>query len=415
MQPDRPAQQRFEVQAMDTSSSQDERHGAILEFAPLIRRVIGARVHDPQIIEDLVQETFVRLLQASPRLDDDALAPFAVVLARNVAVSFVRSRRIEDRHLHRLVDLREPDRPEERALQQEEAQAVAAGLASLPVRDRRALLANQIEGADTTALAEQLGATPGAMAAQLARARAKLRVNYLLAMRGIDLPTDRCRSVLNALSAGDRRRQRALDSGGHLLDCPACAALSEPLVKRRRALAGFLPLGLAKPVTTVRGWLSDHPGPATAGTGALVVAALVVAGILAANPDKQERPPPVPGDRTLTSEGQAILPLTGRPPPARSAGKGVQGQAVRVQMVAANEGFWVGTSEQDRVWVQLTGTHESPFAVKAGQRVWFSGRMVANPPDLPERAGVTTAEGASLLRQQGHHIEVRADHLRFNP
>jgi Sigma-70, region 4 len=338
-----------------------------------------------------------------------------VVLARNVAVSFVRSRRIEDRHLHRLVDLREPDRPEERALQQEEAQAVAAGLASLPVRDRTALLANQIEGADTTALAEQLGATPGAVAAQLARARAKLRVNYLLAMRGIDLPTDRCRSVLNALSAGDRRRQRALDSGGHLLDCPACAALSEPLVKRRRALAGFLPLGLAKPVTTVRGWLSDHPGPATAGTGALVVAALVVAGILAANPDKQERPPPVPGDRTLTSEGQAILPLTGRPPLARYAGKGVQGQAVRVQMVAANEGFWVGTSEQDRVWVQLTGTHESPFAVKAGQRVWFSGRMVANPPDLPERAGVTTAEGASLLRQQGHHIEVRADHLRFNP
>ena len=303
---------------MDTSSShQDERHGAILELSAPIRRVIGARVHDPQVIDDLVQETFVRLLQASPRLDDDALAPFAVVLARNVAVSFVRSRRIEDRHLHRLVDLREPDRPEERALQQEEAQAVAAGLASLAVRDRTALLATQLEGANTTALAEQLGATPGAVAAQLARARAKLRVNYLLAMRGIDLPTNRCRSVLNALSAGDRRRQRALDAGGHLLDCQTCAALSEPLVKRRRALAGLLPLGLAKPVATARGWLSDHPGPATAGTGALVVAAVVVAGILVTGPGKQERPPPVPVDRTRTSDGQAILPLAGRPPLAR--------------------------------------------------------------------------------------------------
>ena len=90
------------------------------------------------------------------------------------------------------------------------------------------------------------------MAAQLARARAKLRINYLLAIRAIDLPTDRCQSVLNALSAGDRRRQRALDAGGHLLDCKVCAALSNPLTERRRALAGFLPLGLVKPVEGAR-------------------------------------------------------------------------------------------------------------------------------------------------------------------
>lgn len=90
------------------------------------------------------------------------------------------------------------------------------------------------------------------MAAQLARARAKLRVNYLLAIRAIDLPTDRCQAVLNALSAGDRRRQRALDAGGHLLDCKVCAALSNPLTERRRTLAGFLPLGLVKPVEGAR-------------------------------------------------------------------------------------------------------------------------------------------------------------------
>ena len=85
-----------------------------------------------------------------------------------------------------------------------------------------------------------------------------------------------------------------------------------------------------------------------------------------------------------------------------------------MQMVAANEGFWVGTSERDRVWVQLTRTRESPFAVKAGQRVWFTGRMVANPPDFTKRVGITTAEGASLLRQQGYHIEVQANRLRLN-
>ena len=322
----------------------DTRQQDLLALTPLIRRVVAARVRDPQVVDDLVQETFARLLQAGPRLDDDALAPFAVVLARNVAVSFVRGRFTEARHRHRLVDLAEPDRPEERALRQEEARAVAEGLARLPARDRSALVANEVEGADTATLAAEVGSTPGAVAAQLARARAKLRVNYLLAFRGVDLPTDRCRSVLNALSAGDRRRQRALDAGGHLLDCEVCASLSEPLTERRRALAGFLPLGLAKPLEGLRAWVRNHPVQATAGTGAVVGAALVAAQLLGAGP-----PPPPPtttvipaGDRTLTSEGRAILPLTSRPPLSRYAGDPVRAQGVRVQQVAADEGFGWG-------------------------------------------------------------------------
>ena len=262
----------------------DTRQQDLLALTPLIRRVVAARVRDPQVVEDLVQETFARLLQAGPRLDNGALAPFAVVLARNVAVSYVRGRSTEARHLHRLVELAEPDRPDERALRQEEARAVTEGLARLPARDRSALVANEVEGADTATLAAEFGSTPGAVAAQLARARAKLRVNYLLAFRGVDLPTGRCRSVLNALSAGDRRRQRALNAGGHLLDCEVCASLSEPLTERRRALAGLLPLGLVKPLEGLRAWVRNHPGQATAGTGAVVGAALLAAQLLGGQP-----------------------------------------------------------------------------------------------------------------------------------
>ena len=105
---------------------------AVLALLPLVRRVIAARVHDPQVVDDLVQETIARLLQAHPRLDDQALAPFAVVVARNVAVSFIRSERTAGRHLHRLLDPRAPEQPEEQALRGEEAQAVSAGLARMP-------------------------------------------------------------------------------------------------------------------------------------------------------------------------------------------------------------------------------------------------------------------------------------------
>jgi RNA polymerase sigma factor (sigma-70 family) len=395
----------------------DTRQQDLLALTPLIRRVVAARVRDPQVVDDLVQETFARLLQAGPRLDNGALAPFAVVLARNIAVSYVRGRITEARHLHRLVDLAEPNRPDERALRQEEARAVAEGMARLPARDRSTLVANEVEGADTATLAAELGSTPGAVAAQLARARAKLRVNYLLAFRGVDLPTDRCRSVLNALSAGDRRRQRALDAGGHLLDCQVCASLSEPLTERRRALAGFLPLGLFKPLEGLRAWVRNHPAQATAGTGAVVGAALLAAQLLGGDPPPQ---PPVaaptttviPGDLTLTSQGRAILPLTGRPPLSRYAGDPVRAQGVRVQQVAADEGFWVGTSPRDRVWVQLTGTRESRPRVQRGDRVSFTGRMVEHQPGLARRVGVTASEGAGLLDQQGYHVEVRADRLR---
>jgi hypothetical protein len=120
------------------------------------------------------------------------------------------------------------------------------------------------------------------------------------------------------------------------------------------------------------------------------------------------------GDPTLTSEGRAILPLTGRPPLSRYASKPVQARRARVQQVAANEGFWVGTSTRDRVWVQLIGTRESGFRVEPGHRVVFDGKLVEHTASFPQRAGVTAAEGAALLEQQGHHIEVRADRLRLS-
>ncbi|MFW5469096.1 anti-sigma regulatory factor [Knoellia sp. CPCC 206435] len=70
------------------------------------------------------------------------------------------------------------------------------------------------------------------MAAQLKRARARLRVEYVLALDGAEPPTDHCRPVLLALSSADRRRQRELDAPRHLLECEQCALLSEPLLGR---------------------------------------------------------------------------------------------------------------------------------------------------------------------------------------
>jgi serine/threonine-protein kinase RsbT len=109
---------------------------------------------------------------------------------------------------------------------------VAEALTRLSDRERETLLAHEVAGRDTRSLAGELGSTAGAVAAQLNRTRARLRVEYLLALEQAEPPTDRCRPVLLALSGGDRRRQREVDAGRHLLECELCARLSQPLMER---------------------------------------------------------------------------------------------------------------------------------------------------------------------------------------
>lgn len=116
----------------------------------------------------------------------------------------------------------------------------------------------------------------------------------------------------------------------------------------------------------------------------------------------------------LTAGTVALLPLTAAAPegtltayvdqPATSTG-------VTVQSVPADEGFWVGTSTTDRVWVQLVGEGESPYQVRAGDTVTFTGTVVGHPTDYPATMGLSTADGADQLSTQAAHIEVAQDGL----
>jgi RNA polymerase sigma factor (sigma-70 family) len=209
-------------------------HSAVVEVTPLIRRVIAARIQDRHLVDDLVQEALTRVMTARQRLEPHTLAPYAVVTARNLVASLAATESRSRRHAHRLIDLSKPELPEEEVLRREELRAVTTALANLPAREREALVAHEVEGKRTAWLAANSHSTPGAVAVQLSRARARLRVEYLLAMEQTEPPTPRCRPVLLALSAGDRRRQRELDAGGHLLDCRLCADLSMQLLDRRR-------------------------------------------------------------------------------------------------------------------------------------------------------------------------------------
>jgi serine/threonine-protein kinase RsbT len=200
-----------------------------------VRRIVGARVSDHAAVDDLVQETLVRVLAAADRVEAGMLEPYTIVTARNVVASMWQEQDRHRRNQHRVVDLRPPEAPGEDLVAREEQAAVARALGRLSERERQTLLAHEVSGQDTRSLAQELGSTAGAVAAQLNRTRARLRVEYLLALERTEPPTDRCRPVLLALSGGDRRRQREVDVGRHLLICDLCARLSQPLMERGRS------------------------------------------------------------------------------------------------------------------------------------------------------------------------------------
>lgn len=204
----------------------------VTTLVPVIRRIVTARVANASVVDDLVQETLVKVLAAANRIEPGMLEPYAIATARNVVATMWKEQDRHRRNQHRVVQPASDAAADEDLIRQEERYAVSAALGRLSERERRTLLAHEVSGQDTRSLSVELGVTAGAVAAQLNRTRARLRVEYLLALQDGDPPTDRCRPVLLALSMADRRRQREVDAARHLLECDVCATLSQPLLQR---------------------------------------------------------------------------------------------------------------------------------------------------------------------------------------
>ncbi len=223
------------MEAERTAEATNASQPDVEALIPMVRRIIASRVADHATADDLVQETLTRVLAAADRVAPGMLEPYAIATARNVVASNWRQLDRHRRNQHRVLELAPPDPVDAGLLAGEEQTAVVRALARLSDRDRETLLAHEVAGQDTRSLAGELGSTAGAVAASLNRSRARLRVEYLLAVEGIEPPTDRCRPVLFALSGGDRRRQQEADAGRHLLECELCSRLSGPLLERGAA------------------------------------------------------------------------------------------------------------------------------------------------------------------------------------
>jgi RNA polymerase sigma factor (sigma-70 family) len=392
---------------------------AVTAVEPVIRRVVAARTANPADIDDLVQDCLERMLVASERLAPEAVLPYAVVVARNLVTSHAKSTMRHAAAVPRALDATEPERPGDALLAAETREAMAAALARLSDQERRDVLAYYSE----TPSREDTAQSRGALRVRMARTRAKLRLEYLLAFRHLELPSARCRGVLLAISAGDTRRQRELDAGEHLLGCEVCASLSEPLDQRSLALTAItIPAGLAA-------WAARaaraHPvqATATAGAGAAAVAGVAVALSLsphhpvpsppagassapaapAASSPRPSAPAPPAAISHLSVAGQAVPDTEAQQSLKSLAGRSVTASGATVVDTVTRNGFWIGTSRA-RVWVELVGPLRT-LRVQAGDRVWFTGVVVRDSSSYPAAAGAAGGN-AALLARQGAHLAV---------
>jgi hypothetical protein len=125
------------------------------------------------------------------------------------------------------------------------------------------------------------------------------------------------------------------------------------------------------------------------------------------------------GGQVVTADGRSVLALAAGTDAAAALG-GLTGQPVtatgaRVLSVPADEGFWLGTSETERVWVQLTGeAGESPYQVQGGDLVDFEGMVEAHDAAFAEQVGIDDAEGAQQLADQAAHLTVAKSAVRLS-
>ena len=147
--------------AVNMAAAQTPDEQSITELLPLVRRVVAAKVRDSQLVDDLVQETLLRVMAARSRVEADTLAPYATVTARNLVASLARSDDRARRMAHLLADDDHAERPEDEVIRQEQKAAMKAALARLNPAEREMLLAHEVHGQDTATLAAGRRLHPG--------------------------------------------------------------------------------------------------------------------------------------------------------------------------------------------------------------------------------------------------------------
>jgi hypothetical protein len=129
--------------------------------------------------------------------------------------------------------------------------------------------------------------------------------------------------------------------------------------------------------------------------GVLLVIVIVAAVVLLGGSDKKKAPP----SGSLTAGKQQLLPLSPSGKLAGSPGQKVVGRHEIVRSIVRGQGFWVGGSDVDRVFVRYP-----PAGQNVGPQVRLEGKIKPAPTNVKKAFGLSTKDAAKVTAE-GAYIE----------
>ncbi len=172
------------------AATEDENDHAFMlslynDYYRLVRKTIYGVTHDPKDIEDLINDTFLKLLEKTSlmkTLTRCQTVTYVVCTARSIAINFIRHRDVEKKHtfLGGGEDLSEslldPENIlEDRIVRREELNSLSSAVLKLPEKQRDLLYAKYIFEKNDAEIAKTLGISPDSVRQYLTRARREAR------------------------------------------------------------------------------------------------------------------------------------------------------------------------------------------------------------------------------------------------
>ncbi len=137
-----------------------------------VRRLVERWVSDPDLVDDLCQESWLRVFRGLERFRGDAeFASWLHTIVRNVVMGRGRTKKRRSELLREWWHPKDRSSPDPVELRIELREAVA----TLPDGMRRVLWLHDVEGWTHADIGDELGVAEGTSKSQLFRARARLR------------------------------------------------------------------------------------------------------------------------------------------------------------------------------------------------------------------------------------------------
>jgi RNA polymerase sigma-70 factor (ECF subfamily) len=160
-------------------SDKDSFKKLYLQYHPVLFRFVVSRVHDEDIAEDIVQDTFVRVWEIRQSLaSDKSFFSLIAKVSSNLSKDHFKHEAVRLRHKENITEIydRQSDKPDK----QLETEFIKKNILNiihqyLPLKQRTIFLLSRIEGKSNEEIAEMLGISQRTVENQLYRALKTLK------------------------------------------------------------------------------------------------------------------------------------------------------------------------------------------------------------------------------------------------